>query len=334
MIRILGGLAVLCLLWSGYWFVAALSLQNGLTGWFQAQAARGWLAEFTDSSIAGFPMRHQTTLTAPGLADPQTGLAWRADWLRLDSAAIRPDQQTLVFPESPQKLSYFDDTLDLVARQMTATLTLDRSLALAVTQLGLSTGALNLRDAVGPVLSASGLVLSMAQTEHAPARYDFALEARDVTPGDGLRGLARDDLVLPERFETLALDFAAAFDRPWDRSALETGRPQPVEIDLRLAEARWGPLRLRATGAVDVDADGIPRGTLSVQAENWRDMLTLAEAAGALPSALAGPAETVLEMLANLRGIPDALDVGLALRDGIIALGPFPIGPAPRLILR
>ena len=46
------------------------------------------------------------------------------------------------------------------------------------------------------------------------------------------------------------------FDKPWDRSAIEIARPQPREVDLRLAEAAWGGLRLMAAGRFTVDAEG------------------------------------------------------------------------------
>jgi hypothetical protein len=46
------------------------------------------------------------------------------------------------------------------------------------------------------------------------------------------------------------------------------------------------------------------------------------------------PLERTLEMVSRISGNPDALDVKLALRDGLTYLGPLPIGPAPYFYLR
>jgi hypothetical protein len=124
------------------------------------------------------------------------------------------------------------------------------------------------------------------------------------------------------------------FDRPWDRTALEESRPQPRHIELSLADVKWGGLRLQAAGAVDVDEAGRADGAVTIKAENWREMLMLARSTGQLPESLANTLESGLGLLAGLGGNRDALDLTLNLAEGYWALGPIPLGPAPRLILR
>lgn len=134
--------------------------------------------------------------------------------------------------------------------------------------------------------------------------------------------------------DTLELRARVTFDKPWDRSALETARPQPRRVVLNLADARWGRLRILAAGEFEVDAQGQPDGTVTLKVDNWREMLEMARQSGALPPEAVGPAERALRLLSGIGGNPDALDARITLSGGYMSFGLIPLGPAPRLILR
>ncbi|MEM7319561.1 MAG: DUF2125 domain-containing protein, partial [Pseudomonadota bacterium] len=161
-----------------------------------------------------------------------------------------------------------------------------------------------------------------------------SVKASAFAPGETLRAVMGSAPSLPPEFEALELDVTVHFDRPWDRNALEERRPQPRVIDLSSAQVTWGALHLLAAGKLSLDPDGIPNGKIAIKAENWREMLAMAQAAGAVPQQAIDPAERVLGLLAGLGGNPNSLDVQLNFRDGLIALGPLPLGPAPRIFLR
>ena len=323
----------LVLAWSLYWAGAGWWMQKSVADWFALQAARGWQADYADLSLSGFPTRHVTTLDSPALADPAAGTAWQAERLGIDSRAIWPGHVTLRFADAPQRLSYFDQTLTLTTQDMAADLRLHPGLALELEHLSLQSSAWAMTQEAEPLASAEALVLSKTQTDE-PAVYTIKMKADGFAPGDRLRRAADITETLPEAFETLELDATITWDKPWDRSALETARPQPRHVDLRLAEAQWGALRLLAAGEFTVDRDGLPDGTITIKAENWRDMLAIAVDSGALPPSAATTAERTLGFLEGLGGNPNALDLRLNLRAGAVALGPIPLGPAPRLILR
>ncbi|MFC6686720.1 DUF2125 domain-containing protein [Jhaorihella thermophila] len=331
--RLLKIVMVAGLAWSTYWFVAGYGIRRAVADWFAAQEGRGWQAEFAGMRTRGYPLRHVTTLTAPALADPATGAAWRADWLVLDSPAIWPGRLTLLFPPNPQLISYFDRTVAVTAQDMRAELHLHPGAALEVERLALTAGAWSVAGEGGPVAAGGSLTLAMDQGD-APETYHYDIRAEGFSPGDGLRKLASATDALPPAFETLSVDMEVTFDRAWDRRALEERRPQPVAVDLRLLEMQWGELRLMAAGHVTVDGQGIPTGEITLKAENWREMLAMANAAGRLPPSVVSSADRALTMLSRLGGNPRALDVQLNFRDGFVALGPIPLGPAPPLILR
>ncbi|WP_171176094.1 DUF2125 domain-containing protein [Ruegeria sp. HKCCD8929] len=331
--RLVRILIFIALAWSGYWYVAGYGLRSAIVAWFSAQEARGWQADYAEIATSGYPARHQTRLTSPALADPSSGTAWQAEWLELDSPAIWPGRQTMRFAETPQRLSYLDQTAIVSARDMQAELHLQPGVALALERMALTSGPWSISREGEALASAGDLTLLMEQTE-TPETYRIDLEAAAFSPGEDLRRLMRSSTALPRNFQTLKADMTVRFDKRWDRSALEERRPQPVRVDLALAEMKWGELRLFATGKLDVDTQGIPTGEVALKAENWREMLAMAHAAGALPDQAIDPATRVLNLLAGLGGNPNALDVQLNFRDGFVALGPIPLGPAPRLILR
>jgi hypothetical protein len=321
------------LLWSAWWLVAALGVRSGIAAWFDAQAARGWQADYAAAESAGYPSQVVTTLSAPALADPATGVAWQADRLVLQSPAIWPADVTLRFPDTPQRLSHWGETVTLVAADMTAALQLDHGLALRVDMAKVRAGPWTMTREDRPLARAEGLSFTM-QARDEPAVYDITAELPGLVPGDRLREVAAISDELPDRLDALKLRGRVRFDKPWDLGALEEARPQPRAIDLDLLEARWGALRILAAGQVEVAADGTPEGQVTLKADNWRDMLAMARRSGALPPDLAAPAARALELLAGIGGNPDALDVTLTLRGGYIAVGPVPIAPAPRLLLR
>lgn len=332
-IRLINIVIVLGLAWSAWWYSAGFLLRHSIQGWFTTQQTRGWQADFGDMRTTGYPLRHITTLSGPALADPATGIAWQADWLNLDSPAIWPGRQDLYFANTPQRLSYFDQTAVVNAQDMVARLHLHPGFALALDRMDLTIGPWQVSTEDGDVMKAGSLVLAMVQTDQ-PETYQFDIDATGFTPGAGLLGRLNYNRNPPASFETLTLDMTVRFDRVWDGKALDQRRPQPVRIDLKLAEASWGVLRLMVAGKVDVDATGIPTGEVAIKAENWRTMLDMALAAEAIPLPAINTVETLLTTLAGLTGNPKSLDVKLTLRDGKISFGPIPLGSAPRLILR
>lgn len=334
MVRLVKLLTGAALLWTAYWMAAGWGLRSGIAAWFTAQEARGWQAEFASSGTAGFPLRHITRLDRPALADPATGAAWRAEWISLASPAVWPGRQTLTFPDNPQRFSYFDRTAVLDAEGMAADLSLAPGSALELTGLSLTSGRWQLDGPDAPAAAADRLELSMTQYSGGPESYTVTAAADGFAPGAELRRLVAASGLLPETFDRLVLGMDVTFDRPWDRRALEDRRPQPQAISLDELDIHWGSLRLRATGDLTVDTAGVPSGTLFLKAENWRGFLTMAENSGRLSRDARRGAERVLSLLAGLGGNPEDLETQVSIRDGWVALGPLPLGPAPRLILR
>ena len=334
MLRLIRIAIVIAILWSGYWLAAGWGLRSSLSAWFDARTADGWQAEFTDIATGGFPFRHRTVLENPVLANPATGTAWRADWLSFDSPAVWPGHQTVRVADTPQRWSYFDQTSTVTMAAARAELRLHPGLALELQEMTLLSGPWRIDGPDGTTMQAQSLSGTVMQQPQARDTYRFAITAEAFSPGEGLRRVVQRAASLPRDFSVAQIDMTVAFDRPWDRSALEQRRPQPRDIDLRLVEMEWGALHLFATGKVQVDAGGLPEGEITVKAENWQDMLAVAQAAGAIPAEAVGPVTQVFRLLSGVGGNPNALDATITLEDGKMWLGPLPLGPAPLIRLR
>ena len=274
-----------------------------------------------------------THLDFPTLADPGTGTARRAGCLELESPAIWPGRQTLLFAPTSQRLSYFDQTAVIEAQQMQAMLHLAPGLALELEELALTSSNWQINDRSGPLLGAASLRMAMQQTVKAET-YRIELSADDFASAPKLTALMSQTSGLPRTFEALKGEMDVTFDHVWDRAAIELRRPQPRHIALTRANAHWGDLKIKATGVLSVDEHGLPTGVVFLQVENWRDMLEGVERSGALPYQDRVGVERLLALFAGLGGNPEDLETQLNFRDGMVALGPIPLGPAPRLVLR
>lgn len=320
--------------WSGYWFIGSAGVSKGFGMWFEARRAEGWAAEYSALETRGFPNRFDTTFTDLALADPETGLAWEAPFFQLLALsyqpnhiiAIWPNDQLIATPLQKYKVSSADMRASVVTATNTA-LTLERT---TLTAEGLAIAPAG-QDQPTRI---NALSLAAEQVPADPDAYRLGLSADGFAPALPWRVRIDPGNTLPETLDALQADFTIGFDKPWDRTAIEDARPQPRQIKIRLAEARWGKLELQAAGEVTVDAAGLPTGEIVIKARNWRNILNLAVSSGALPESFAATIEDALSIVSQMAGNPKTLDIPLNFRNGRTRLGPVPIGPAPVLKMR
>ena len=321
--------------WAGYWFIGQTGVQTGFTKWFDQRRAEGWVADFSDLNVQGFPNRFDTVITGLTLADPETGLAWDAPQFQINALSYRPNHVIAVWPDT-QRLSTPLEKYSVESKDMRASVMLEGSTALTVQRTTLTAEQLVIQpEAEGGATSVQALRLA---ADHVPLKnletYRLGLAADGLAPALSWRESVDPTGRLPETFDALSVDMTVEFDKPWDRTAIEDARPQPRQIEIRLAEARWGQLELQMAGEMSVDSTGQPTGEIMIKARNWRDILELAVNAGAMPKGMADTVGDGLGLIAQMAGNPKTLDIPLGLSNGRVFLGPVPIGPAPILRLR
>ncbi len=324
---------VAAFLWFGYWFVGSRALQAGIEQWFAARRAEGWVAETSDITVRGFPNRFDATLSGIELADPDTGLAWTAPFFQMLALSYRPNHLIAVWPHEQTLMTPWQ-RIEATTTEMRASVVLDDGADLALNRVALVAEDLQLDSSAAWSVAAQGVRFATRRRPGSLSAHEVGFDATGLSPGAGLRDRLDPARALPPEIGRLHLDATIDFDAPWNRHALAAARPQPTQVTLGDLSAEWGGLKLSAAGDLDVDTRGVPAGRIVVSATNWREMLELAVTAGALPASLATTVERTLEALATLAGGGDTLDVPLIFAGGRVSVGPMPLGPAPRLVLR
>ena len=105
-----------------------------------------------------------TRLNNPALADPVNGTAWSADWIEFESPAIWPGRQMLRFADTPQRLSYFDQTATIEADALQAELQLRPGVALVLEKMALTAGPWSVTEDAQTLAAGGHAGLVMEQT--------------------------------------------------------------------------------------------------------------------------------------------------------------------------
>lgn len=331
--RVLGGLAFAALLGALGWFLWAQGTQRVVADWLDARAAEGWLVNYEALDVTGFPAEFRTVLEGLELADPDTGWVWTLPRLDLVQPVFRPGELRAVWP-AEQRLASPYERLTVSSAAMTSDLELQPAAHYALDLSDTQLEEVSVESSAGWRMALGQGHLTMARREGTDASYAVSFAARDLAPPARARAQLDPAGVLPETVSVLGYEAVMDFDRPWDLRAIEERRPQPVRIDLGELQAVWGGLLLRAAGEIEVSDTGVPEGEIAVRAENWRDMVELAVNGGVIPERMRGTVEGLLGVVAGLSGDPEVIDATLGFSDGRVFLGPLPLGPAPRLVLR
>lgn len=336
MMKWMGRLLVLfALIWGGFWTAGYYGAKTGFAAWFEDRRADGWVADYDDLSVSGFPNRIDTTFTNITLADPDTGVAWAAPFFQLFALTYKPHHLIAVWPNT-QTLAVPTEKLSLTSENMRASLVLEPGPDLALDRINLDIDTWALTSSLDWKMTATGVDLALhrqpSETDDDSATYRLAFRAQDLAPPATF--LIPSGIELPRTFEVFQADLEASFTRPWDISAIEDSRPQPTFLNLKRADIVWGDLTFNAAGKVSVDNLGYPTGDVTIRLVNWRDMIALARESGRISPAVIDTLEQALTFVAGLGGNSKQLDIPLTFKGGATRFGPIPLGPAPRLVIR
>ena len=323
---------IAALLWCIYWAVVATAMQRGLSSWLEDRATEGWVADYSDLSTAGFPNRFRAILSDIDLADPETGLAWSAPGFEIRADSFRPNKVRVVFSDRQRFASPFQK-IDVLSEKMEASITVAPDTKLAFRASEILLDGLSLASTMGWDAHVEAGTLTTEETDVANT-HSVSFNATNVEPSERLLADIDPIRVMPATIQTLSVSGDVGFTAPWDLDAIETARPQITAIKLDLLQANWGQFDLWAAGELTVSAEGYPTGEITVKAKNWRDVLEMTKASGALSPEFAPFFETMLDALAGMSGPPSTIDAPLTFRDGNISFGPIPLGRTQPLIIR
>lgn len=313
------GIAIAALLWCGYWFAGSSLIRQGVTDLADQERARGVSVDYGDVSVGGFPSRFDLTFTDLRLLDPQSGMGWHGPILRIFAMAYNPQHLIAIAPAS-QVVSLRGVERNLTADDLRASVSFLLGPAFALNRSRIVGSNMEMGDwALGTLRASSDL-------QGGEAGHRLGLELLGLTLPAALRAQIDPQEGEPATVDRLHLDARARFDRPIDRTTLDDP-PHLTALDIADLTGIWGDIQVTAAGSLTADGNGFARGDLKITVRNWRKMLNLAVSAGLVP---ADRKSAIKSTLGFLSGQSDKITATLTFRDGLVLLGPLPLGTAPR----
>lgn len=319
---------VLAVLWGGYWFTAKTAVQRGVEGWFAEQVASGRVAEKDDLRVAGFPNRIDVTVKGLHLANPATDTGWRAPEVQVFSMTWKPWH--LIAALAPgQVVELPGQAVTVDGTDMGASLELHPGTALGLYRIRADGQGIRLTSTAGWSLAAAKVVAATEEDPSLANTHRLGLTVEDISPDPAfVQALA--DPGLPATIPRLHLDAFATLSAPIDRFAGDT-HPRLTGLDLKDLSLDWGPLAVKAVGKMAPDATGLAEGEIALTITDWHRAMKVIVAMGGLTQAQADVLSNGLQTLADAGTDPNVLNLPLKAANGRLSLGPFPLGPAPRL---
>lgn len=322
-------IALVAVLFAVGWQLAARQIRSGIGQALSGMQATGQ-ASVADWGLGGFPWRFDLTLREPRFSTADNRMAWSAPTLDLHALSYRPHHVIAVLP-TRQTLRLGREEIDIRATEARASAVTRFSSSLPLDRASLVARDLQLEGQRHWSLAMAELRLA-AQSLDADPMGENAMRIGAEATGIALQGPARAILAragLEAGDGHLRLDGIIATDRPLDRHALD-GRLRINALRIDDLALDWGDMSLTGQGALTVSSTGQPEGRIDLSLRNWRVLLPLMRDSGLIQPRSQAMAESMLGMLASSDGDPDTLSLPLVLSGGAMALGPLPLGPAPR----
>lgn len=320
--RLFFALVAVVVIYGGYWFYAAQSLQGGIEDWFEERRAQGWETSYSNISVRGFPSRTDVTLTDVSLRAPDGSIGWQAPFFQVLGLSYKQGHVIVAWPDS-QTVTTPDGTFDIASDGLRASVIYDDD---RILRSNLEATVLNIS---GPddAIALAGVNAAIEKVEPTAAEYRLAVSVDSAAVSNP----AVSGDAVPDALATLRSQSVITFSDPLTLNNAVTEPPQITDIDTRLTQVNYGALTLKVIGEAEFDTQGLATGEVTLEAENWRDALAGAADRGDIPPELASGAIDILSLIATLNGGRETLDVTFGLDQGRVLLGPLPIGQLPPL---
>lgn len=336
---------ILTLAYGGYWFMGARKIEAGAQAMVSQARSEGW-GDAKSVSLAGFPSRFDLTFDEPQLTGGDGLWHWQAPFAQLFALGYRPNEVIAYLP-SGQELDIGDRSyrLDLADMRASARVSYSPALPLEDAVAVLSKPVLTPKTGSTPEVSADQIRLAISREDKAQGALGSSASASDlVMPGAAYRlGAEAVNLTLPpeiaQDLETKAglpttlarlhFDAVTGLQAPITRAALERGLPGVMTFSLSDLSLSWGGNDLSAKGDLRIDASGYPEGTIEIRSASWRKWVEVAQKLGLIGKDEVKVVTSVGTMLAA-QDPGNAVTVPLIFQNGMMRLGPIPLGAAPQ----
>ena len=325
-----GGIVLLFVLYTVYWFFAGSKIQASVEDWISDQEAAGYAIEHQGIRMGGFPFRFQVRIVSPTIAAPQIEGGWETQFAELRGNAMPHDLSLWrVDFYGPMLLNdYIEPGSRLQIDAARAAFSLSHNSDGQTERVGATIEQLAITTLAGPAPDVSAIeeLLIGSAVEDSDA-LRLRIEARGVTAApealepDVIRAFGQTADVMKvnltvSEWSTLA---RSADANAWTRAG--------GQLEIVSAELGWGPAHLTGTGEFTLDAMARPDGRLSLRITD-PDALADALVEGGLVPRENEEALRLAAMLAPRS--PEGVSLPFRVNDGGIYIGPVRIGSLDR----
>ena len=334
--KLISLIVVMAGLWGGYWFVGSSQLEKGFKDYLAKELGPDdpIRLSYSDLTVQGFPNRFDTRITDVDLTNTIKGIRWQAPFFQIYALSYKPyhiiaalaPQQVVTLPkqEFTIKSEMIRGSVVFLPKPLfSGDVIIDRSSFEMVNVTAASDKGWETTIKAGN--------LALRQTPTKPLFYDLAISAQGIDLPDQLRALIDPAHQQSALFDSFKLDSTLGLSNPLDLTADRGEHPKVTEIEVKDLTIHWDDIRFLAKGTLQIGTDGYPVGKLDLTAVNWQKMYELADQSGAVDPDFAPTIQNGLKVLAGMSEGEDVIEIALNFADGQMSLGPFPIGPAPRL---
>ncbi|MFC4352529.1 DUF2125 domain-containing protein [Fodinicurvata halophila] len=329
-LRLLLALAVLAVLWCGFWFWSAQRLESEVDDWIARQEAEGRVVETSSRTVSGFPFHLRLHAEGPRVTDAD-GMRWEAPELTGEAAVWAPRHLSFSFPGTQRLHPPPDSGLPRIELATAA--------GRAEVELGRDGRVEGLRARL------EGLALV--------GLFDGSVAAESVHLDFGSLAGSQDqqeDAVQPFHARLDGLDLPSASDPPLGQQVdlfetsgtlnepLPPGPPERALMQwrdaggtLELTELRlvWGPLDLSGEATVALDSRLRPEGAGTARVSGLEATIDRLVEQGILDEGLAPILKTGAQAASqrDSESGQQVVELPLSAQDGTFHLGPVPLFP-------
>lgn len=327
--KIVWSVAILALLWLGYWLAGYLLIRTAARSVLAEQVSAGTLEPGAEATAGGFPGAFALDLANLRAQAADGAQGWDAPEVQLHVPAWAPWSAELDLKGHLRVTDALQE-ITLTGEGVETGLAASPRTSLPLASWYAEGAELLLSSTLGWSLTAAELRLVATRAEDDDSAYVLTGLLRGLSPDPAFLAQLAGQSALPDVLGDITLAGRVELTAPLDRMALIRS-PGVKRVLLDGFRAEWGPVVAEASGEVTAEASGLAEGRIMIRIANWRELLPALRAGGAVTDEFAPTAERLLEALAAASGDPDVLDMPLTFAEGFMSLGPFPLGPAPLL---
>ena len=318
------------LLYSGYWFIGASSVESGAGAAIEDLQADNWRIDIADVNTRGFPSRFDTTLTDVNVTTPDGALTYRAPFLQALALSYAPNKVILAFANE-QTVEIAGQSLGIMSEGLKASAAVQASTSAALEDITIESGPMTVVSDVGWDTALSSVLAALRHVNGTDQTYDLYGDFKDIALPRVVAEAIGEVTPLPGALQSVRVDMRAELTAPLDRFAFAQEGAAPVlptSLLIRRMEAKWGASRVAAEGQMTFDSMGSAVGELNVTLVEWDSVIDALVRIGAIESDLA---DTVRSVLSSMAQGETTLTIPVTFRNGQSFVGLIPIGPAPKL---